>query len=286
MAAVAGRVVVVGGIDVTTLVTDLVPAMARRGPYRPPVDAECAALEELAGALARGGTAGAFALGLASTVVGDSLVLASDPTGERAWLVVVLRPGVVPDVLVEVPHPNADLDTELVGLALRDRRRGALYLQAGAHRLAGAPPEATERADCPADVSSRVDAPFSRIAAELTAGGLPQIQLHGFADRDDVDAVLSSGAAATGPLLDAVHARLRAAGERVGTGEDPRWADLLGRRNVQGLAAAECATEFVHLELSRSVRRNAVRRDAVADALALALDDVSTDDARWGMSRR
>ncbi|WP_433029813.1 hypothetical protein [Actinomycetospora sp. CA-053990] len=207
-----------GEIDVTAFVADLVPAMTRRVPYRPPDEDECVAIEALAAALGRGETADVAALGLEATVSGNTLVLASDPTSERAWLVVVLRPGVVPDVVVEVPHPNADLDTELVGLALRDRRAGALLLQAGAHRIAGAPPEATDRVDCPADVSSRADAPFSRVASVLTARGLPQIQLHGFADRDGVDVVLSPGAAAGGPLLDAVEARLRAAGERVGTG--------------------------------------------------------------------
>src|SRR4051812_40545264 len=100
--------------------------MTRRGPYRPPDEDQRAALEELADALGRGETAGVASLGLEATVSGDTLVLASDPTSERAWLVVVMRPGVVPDVVVEVPHPNADLDTELVGLALRDRRAGAL----------------------------------------------------------------------------------------------------------------------------------------------------------------
>jgi len=268
----------VGGGDVTALVVDLVPVMRRRGPYRPPDDAESAALGVLAGALVRGDGAAASAtgvsVGLTATAVDDTLVLASDPTTERAWLVVVLRPGVAPDVVIEVPHPNADLDTELIGLALRDRRPAALLLQAAAHRVAGAPPEATDRADCPADVAARVDAPFSRVAAVLTACGLPQVQLHGFADRDDVDVVLSPGAAAGGPLLDAVHARLEAAGERVGTGEDPRWADLLGRRNVQGREAAGWGAAFVHLELSRSLRRDPVRREAVAEALAGALDDV------------
>ena len=273
-----------GEIDVTAFVADLVPAMTRRVPYRSPDDGERAALEALAAALGRGETAGVASLGLEATVSGDTLVLASDPTSERAWLVVVMRPGVVPDVVVEVPHPNADLDTELVGLALRDRRAGVLLLQAGAHRVAGAPPEATDRVDCPADVSSRADAPFSRVASVLTARGLPQIQLHGFADRDGVDVVLSPGAAAGGPLLDAVEARLRAAGERAGTGEDPRWADLLGRRNVQGLDAAACGTAFVHLELSRSLRRDPDRREAVAAALAVALDDVDLSSASWEIS--
>ncbi|GAA4772278.1 hypothetical protein GCM10023200_00750 [Actinomycetospora chlora] len=269
--------------EVTTRVVDLAAAMRRRGPYRVPAPAEVAVARELAEALAGGDGEAARAvgvrLGLEATAFGEDLLLASDPTGERAWLVVVARPGTAPDAVVEVPHPNADLDTERIGLAVQERRARTLYLQAGAHRLAGAPSWVRERADCPADVSSRRDAPFSRVAAVLAARGLPQVQLHGFADRDGLDVVLSPGAARGGPLLAAVRQRLVAAGERVATEPDPRCDDLLGRLNVQGRAADRAGSAFVHLELSRSLRRDAVRRDAVAEALAGALDGVSCERA-------
>lgn len=278
-----------GGTELTRLVARLVPEMRRRGPYRAPGADEAASLAVLAEALARGDAAAArevgASLGLAATEDGGRLLLASDPGAERAWLVVALRCGVAPGAVVEVPHPNADLDTEHVGLALADRRPGALYLQACAHRGAGAPADAGDRADFPADVAARDDAPFSRVAAGLASRGLAQIQLHGFADRGDVDVVLSPGAAPAGTLLDAVRARLTTAGERVGEDDDPRWADLLGRRNVQGRAAAEAGAAFVHLELSRSLRRDPERREAVADALAGALDDVA-GDASGGISWR
>ncbi|PVZ08008.1 hypothetical protein [Actinomycetospora cinnamomea] len=268
-----------GGAEVAALVARGVPALRRRGPYRPPRGAEPDRLDALADALAgadaRAAVRAGACLGLAAEDCGDALVLRSDPRGARAWLVVVLRPGVVPGAVVEVPHPNADLDTEVVGLEVWRRCPGALYLQAGAHRGAGAPPDARERGDFPADVAARPDSPFARVAGRLVARGLPQVQLHGFADRGDVDVVLSPGAAPGSPLLDAVAGRLAAAGERVGTGDDARWSDLLGRRNVQGLAAAGQGTAFVHLELARAVRRDADRRDAVAAALAGALDDVA-----------
>ncbi|MEJ2888080.1 hypothetical protein [Actinomycetospora aeridis] len=265
-----------GGPEVSRRVARLVRDMGRDGPYRAPRGAEIDALDALATALADGdGPVAAEAgarLGLAATRSDDRLLLASDPGDERAWLVIVLRGR--PDAVVEVPHPNADLATEHVGLALAERRPGVLYLQAGAHRVAGAPPEARDRADCPADVSSRDDAPFSRVAALLVDRGLPQIQLHGFADREGVDVVLSPGASQEGALLAAVRARLADAGERVGEGDDERWSDLLGRRNVQGRAAARAGGAFVHLELSRSLRRDADRREAVAAALDAALDEV------------
>jgi hypothetical protein len=272
---------------VAALVAGTVPAMRRRGRYRPPRGAEVRDLEALADALARADADAASRvggrLGLAAETTGGACVLRSDPDTERAWLVVALRLGVAPGVVVEVPHPNADLDTEFVGLGVWRRCPGALYLQAGAHRAAGAPPDACERADHPADVAARADTPFARVVARLVARGLPQLQLHGFADRDGVDVVLSPGASTGGPLLDAVADRLAATGERVGVGDDPRWTDLLGRRNVQGLAAADRATAFVHLELSRSLRRDTGRREAVADALAGAVDDVA---ASGGISWR
>ncbi|WP_133829438.1 hypothetical protein [Actinomycetospora succinea] len=263
-----------GGSEVSRRITRLVWDMRRDGPYRAPRGSELAALDALADAVARGDHAAATEagapLGLAATREGDRLLLLSGNGDERAWLAIVLR--AVPRAVVEVPHPNADLATELVGLALAERRPDVLYLQAGAHRIAGAPPEARDRVDCPADVSSRDDAPFSRVADVLVRRGLPQIQLHGFADRDGVDVVLSPGAAPEGALLTAVRERLADAGERVGEGDDERWSDLLGRRNVQGRAAARAGTAFVHLELSRSLRRDADRRDAVAAALDKALD--------------
>lgn len=274
------------GAEVTARVVDLVAAMGRRGPYRAPRGTELGAVDELAEALARADGAAAreagARLGLAATGLGDALVLASDPAAARAWLVVVLRPGTAPDAVIEVPHPNADLRTELVGLAVRERRAGVLYLQAGAHRAAGAPRAACDRADYPADVAARTDTPFARVAAALARRGLPQIQLHGFADRGDVDVVLSPGAAGGSTLLDAVHAGLEAVGERVGTGEDRRWAELLGRRNVQGRAAACAGAAFVHLELSRSLRRDPARCEAVADAVAGALDAVLGGRAAGG----
>ncbi|GAA4864954.1 hypothetical protein [Actinomycetospora straminea] len=278
-----------GGTELTRLAARLVPEMRRRGPYRPPDDDEVASLAVLAEALASGDAAAARAsgapLGLAATEEDGRLLLASDPGAGRAWLVLALWCGTAPGTVVEVPHPNADLDTEHVGLALAERRPGVLYLQAGAHRGAGAPADACVRADFPADVAARDDAPFARVAAQLAGRGLAQVQLHGFADRGDVDVVLSPGAAPPGGLLDAVRARLGSAGERVGEGDDPRWADLLGRRNVQGRAAAATGAAFVHLELSRSLRRDPGRREAVADALAGALDDVA-GAASGGLSWR
>ncbi len=266
------------GDELARIVARDVAAMRRDGPYRPPRAEDLAALPELARAILTGDVVAAAAAGAALALTAHrcrdgTLLLRSDPASERSWLTLAMRAGVRPAVLVEIPHPNADLHTEEVGLAVRSRCPGAVYLQAGAHRVAGAPRGARERGAFPADVAVRADTVFSRLAAALTARGLPQVQLHGFADRPGpgVDVVLSPGASRPGPLLDAVVAAVRATGERVGTGDDPRWAGLLGRRNVAGLVAAHAGTEFVHVELSRSLRRDPHRREGVATAIAGAV---------------
>lgn len=212
------------------------------------------------------------ALGLAPVPVPGWTVVASDPAGERSWLLLATRTGVVPDVLVEVPHPRADLRTEEVGWAIARRTTGALLLQAVAHRRAGAAAGAPAR-DCPADVAHRPDSLFARVADGLVAAtGMPQVQLHGFADRaDGLDVVVSGGAADEGPLVGAVADGLAAAGERVGRGTDPACAELAGTRNVQGRSAARHGAAFVHLELSRSLRRDPERRDRVGVVISRAL---------------
>jgi hypothetical protein len=63
----------------------------------------------------------------------------------------------------------------------------------------------------------------------------------------------------------------------VGTGHDPRWADLRGRRNVAGHVAARTGAAFVHVELSRTLRADPDRRTAVAAAIA---DAVAATTAR------
>ncbi|MCD2190216.1 hypothetical protein [Actinomycetospora soli] len=255
------------------LVDRFTASLRSSGPYRAPDEAEQARADELAAAICSGADAGPLAgsLGFTTTRVAGRDAWVSDPRSDRSWGLVLLPPS-TPTVVVEVPHPASDLRTEQIGVGIVDRLDGALYLQAGAHRHAGAPADARRRADCPADVAHRPDSVFARLAAGLVAGlGLPQIQLHGFADRAEVDAVVSSGAADGSAVLEGTAARMAAAGERVRRGGDPGWEDLSGTRNVQGRLAARHGTVFVHLELSRSVRRSDRRRDGVAEAVAGAV---------------
>ncbi|HEY2224229.1 hypothetical protein [Actinomycetospora sp.] len=284
----------VGGAEDQSLdavVDRLTTALLVDGPYRPPTSGEDAAVDRFVGAVVaacthRTGTelaAAGAALGFGLCAVGGRTLLATDPRDPRAWGVVVL-PAVVgdpaPEVVVEIPHPHSDLRTEQVGLGVLDRLDGALLLQAGAHRHAGAPAWARRRADFPADVSHRPDSVFARLAAGIVAArGTPQVQVHGCADREGFDVVASSGAAAPSALLEDVARGLHAAGERVRGGGEPGCEKLSGIRNVQGRLAARLGTPFVHLELSRSLRRDPARRAAVAQVVA---DAVVASRARDG----
>jgi hypothetical protein len=261
------------------------------GPYRPPSAADGPAVAGLLDAVLAacadpapsGLAAAAAAAGFAVDHVGGRRLLVSDPRTPRAWGLVVLPAVVgdrVPQVVVEIPHPHSDLRTERVGLGVLDRLDGALLLQAGAHRHAGAPAWARRRADFPADVSHRPDSVFARLATSIVvARGTPQVQIHGCADRDGFDVVASSGSAPATALLEEVTRGLCASGERVRGGGEPGCEALSGTRNVQGRLAARLGTPFVHLELCRSLRADPARRDAVARVVADAVVATGRSDA-------
>jgi hypothetical protein len=159
--------------------------------------------------------------------------------------VLVDRPGPV-RLVVEVPHPNSDLHTEEIGLALYQKVPGSVLLVAGTHRRA---------ANGAGDVAHRTDSMFHAVASDLADRGLSQVQLHGFHDDNlpDTDVVVSPGAGDAG-------AAVRRVADRID--EDFRvcrsWRQDCGRlegtTNVQGRDAARQGTPFVHVEISRTVR--------------------------------
>ncbi|OZM79500.1 hypothetical protein [Pseudonocardia sp. MH-G8] len=191
------------------------------------------------------------------------LLAASRPGAEESWGAVVVDRGAEPSVVVEVPHPVADRDTEHVGLALFRAVPGAVLLVGGAHRRA-----AGEHAD----VAHHEDSFFHAVAGHLGARGMPELQLHGFgsASLPAVDAVVSAGAGTAGLLTMLVADELDAAGPAVCRAWRQDCGALEGRTNAQGRAAAVDGRPFVHVELSRAVRGQA-RRGVIVEALARAV---------------
>jgi hypothetical protein len=231
-----------------------------RGPYRPPTPEERDAVVGAVASLVASGADAAgpaqhtleeagFTVGVSSTEAGQEyLVARSDPAAERSWGVIALPLGTMPRLLVEVPHAGADYETEEVGLAVLAEVPDAVYLQAGAHRRA---------ADERADVAHAADSLFHALAVDMsTRLRLPQLQLHGFGERDDLDAdvVLGGGPEDPAPSVRALADRIEAAGLSVCRAWAGRCSELEGRTNVQGIAAARAGLPFAHVEMSAELR--------------------------------
>jgi hypothetical protein len=241
------------------------------GSYRPPRPEEREAVLGAVASLVASGADGAgpaqhtleevgFTVDVASTEAGhEYLVARTDPGTERSWGLIALPLGTAPRLLVEVPHPNADYETEEVGLAVLAARPDAIYLQAGAHRRA---------ADEQADVAHEEDSLFHALAVGLSVRfQLPQLQLHGFGDRDDLDddIVLGGGPDHPQPAVWELAERLESAGLSVCRAWEQRCRGLEGTTNVQGHAADLLGLVFAHVEMSADTR---ARPEAVAGVLA------------------
>lgn len=264
--------------EVEALTAAITPSMPYRAPRGAEVDQLVGALLDAIGAGTASGVAGdarrtleQYGITVHSALDGADrrhTVAVASASGSRSWGLFAAPLDTAPRLLVEVPHPVADRHTEKVALDLVAEAPGAVLVQAGAHRRAG-----DGRADVAHETSSLFHAVVARIAANAR---LPQIQVHGFDDANhdpDVDVVLSPGAAAVTPLLEAAGTNLAEAGHAVcrAWSEDD-CPDLAGRTNVQGRHAARVGLPFLHVELGESLREGAEQRAAVARALARALD--------------
>ncbi|MPZ83562.1 MAG: hypothetical protein GEV28_25480 [Actinophytocola sp.] len=236
--------------------------MQAADPYRPPLPAELeAGVLGLRAVLAGEATDSLAALGFTvSPGVGDGrpyTLVADGADTERSWGAVVLPDG-APRLVVEVPHPKSDLRTAQLGLELFRAVPGSALLLAGAHRHAGGGA---------ADVAHRTDSMFHVWAAALAA---PEVQVHGYAAASlpGVDAVASAGAGSVTPAHEALRDALVAQGFRVCAGWVDAGGELEGTTNVQGIAATERGTPFLHLELAPALRTDPAGRAAAVAAIA------------------
>lgn len=248
------------GTDLGTLVTDFTAGQSAHQEYHQPSSGELAATAAgFSAALDHRKTAEFTNLGFAvrdgvDSATGRAYTIA---VSERAWGMYVIDRSAPSSVAVEVPHPVSDLRTELVGVDLFRQEPGAVLLVAGAHRRA-------------ADVAHEPASVFHTVATVLARRGLAQVQLHGFDDRNlpATDVVLSSGAALVGDLARRTADRLTAGGFAVCHAWTERCDRLEGTTNVQGEMAAAAGTEFLHVEISRTVRNSPARRADIVRALS------------------
>jgi hypothetical protein len=164
-------------------------------------------------------------------------------------------------LVVEVPHPRADLHTEVLGPVLFDALHADALLVATTHRSV-------------ADVAHRSDTVFAGVDAAIVGAGTVVVQVHGFDEsRHDGSAqvVLSSTETAPSPLLRRLADKLADADFNTCVYDGIHCRSLAGTRNVEAAHARSVGAEFVHLELATGIRSDAQQRERLAETLASAL---------------
>jgi len=233
---------------------DRVRAMAATDPYRPPTGDERGRAAAALVAIGAGNEPDLTGLGLRLTrgvddATGRAFALLTDEPGtERAWGAALLDAS-PPSTVVEVPHPGSDRLTARMGLELFRAAPGSALLVAGTRRTVH-------------DAAHRTDSMFHAFAQSLAT---QEVQLHGFAQDSarDTDAVVSPGSGHPRPPHRELEEALTQHGFRTRHHEN-----LAGRTNVQGIAAAERGTPFLHLELAPLLRLDPGNRARVVAALA------------------
>lgn len=179
----------------------------------------------------------------------------------RGWGLYAVRRDSPSTVVIEVPHPRADLLTEDIGAELFASSKARALLVAGAHRSAS---------DGSADVAHEPDSVFAHVDRAIVDEGWTVLQLHGFAEAShDVgaEAVVSSSEATPGPVVEAVAQALTRNGISACVYDGLSCQGLGGTRNTQGGHAREVGASFVHVELADTVRKDPARRADVVAAL-------------------
>ncbi|MBB5895846.1 hypothetical protein [Kutzneria kofuensis] len=192
------------------------------------------------------------------------VMAATEPGDERGWGMYIADYGATPKQVIEVPHPNFDLDTEQIGVQLYRALPGSAVLVAGAHRRA---------ANGLADVAHNANSLFNQVATALARKGLPQVQLHGFDDKSlpGTGVVVSGGSTPHTQLHVQIADRIEADGTVVCRAWQQSCGNLEGTTNVQGQAADSMGTVFAHIESDGSIRSDPVLRARLVAALAAAL---------------
>jgi hypothetical protein len=259
--------------DLEEVLTGFAATLRPEAPYRPPAEGErkdvVSALQPLfTPGFDRSRVAEALRpLGFTLSVDTDRAtgreyaLVVNEKDTERGWGVYLVDLSTPVRLAVEVPHPNFDLGTERIGLALFRAVPGSILLVAGAHRRA---------ADGAGDVAHRTDSAFHAVAADLAERDIPQVQVHGFHDDSlpDTDVVISPGAGKAGSVIKRIAGDIDDAGLKTCRSWERECGRLEGTRNEQGKVADEQDAVFVHLETSRSVRDDDEQWNKLVRAIA------------------
>lgn len=201
--------------------------------------------------------------GFAIEDLGHDLILVRERERRRGGGAYLLRKQASSRLIVQAPHTFFDEGTLPLACELFARGHAAALFVETAHRYRAA--EQTASGVHPADVAHARDSFFQAATEGLLRARRAQrpvvVQLHGFQNREvDFSVVLSGGIRrhglsivnATGGAL----SRLLSARGARGAARFPDDQDDLGATtNVQGALVRELGSEFLHVEMSASLRR-------------------------------
>lgn len=261
-------------VDPAITVTSVAAGVSRTQPYADPTAGERTdagtglarmAIGDLAGAASVLGPLGFTITADVDPATGRHFALAvSETATARAWglyLVDLSRPL---GVCIAVPHPKSDAICEQLALRLWRGIPGSILAMSAVHR---------DAASGTADHAQNTASVFHHLwTAVLGPRGVPQVQIHGFADAHATEQVVVSTGA--GPITPAA---VRIADEIATTGLDTTrsWdgtanPNLDATTNEQGIAADANDWIWAHVELNRTVRDSPSLWEPAMDAIAAA----------------
>ncbi len=256
------------GADPEIVVRAVVAGVDDNQPYADPSVAERDSAVLGLARLLIGNTAGGAALlgptGFTVTAAEDPLtgrgyVLAlSETTTPRAWGLCLIDASVPPRLAIAVPHPKSDTRCERQALRLWRAVPGSILMLSAVHRAV---------ADAAQDTASVLHHLWTDV---LGPWGVPQLQIHGFADATAVEQVaVSTGAGPVNPVAERIADAIEGTGLRTSRSWDGTAdVDLRATTNRQGIAARDNGWTWAHLEHSHQVRYATALWHPAIDAVA------------------
>ncbi|MFZ0157969.1 MAG: hypothetical protein WAL50_02975 [Kineosporiaceae bacterium] len=185
---------------------------------------------------------------------GRPYLMAVSPTGTaREWGLYLLDASVPVTVCIAVPHTRADEQCHELALRLWRAIPGALLMMATVHRDTT---WAGQVKGTVADQAYNTESLFHHAWTDVFGPpGIPQVQIHGFADRrTGVQAVVSTGSARLTLPAIRIAEQLTRRGLVTTRSWDSSATELLATGNEQGRAAGVHGWAWVQVELNASVR--------------------------------
>jgi uncharacterized repeat protein (TIGR01451 family) len=180
----------------------------------------------------------------------------------RGWGSYIFDSKVRSSIIIEVPHPLFDMNTEEIGIKTYLETNGAVFLIAGAHRNANKTGTA--------DVAHFNHTIFEAVHEEVVDSTTCNIQIHGFSQINHYgypNIVLSAGDGNKPYILRRMTRKMKNKGFSVEIYDGIKWGDLGATTNIQGSYTRGIGGTFINIELEQFIRTNQTEYERVIQAI-------------------